>query len=156
MVHLAFEKGQVDAAVTFDPYRTQLPRSGGQTLFDSTRIPGEIVDLIAVRKSVLDERPRALLAGWFAAVDFMLADPKDAARRMGIRQQTSAGQLLEAQRGLQVPTREENLAMLGGPAPALAASGRRLMSLMIEAKLLRASVDIERLLAPEPLAALPP
>jgi len=41
----AFEKGQVDAAVTFDPYRAQLLAAGAKTLFDSTQIPGEIVDL---------------------------------------------------------------------------------------------------------------
>ena len=35
----AFEKGQVDGAVTFDPYRTQFLRAGATTLFDSTRIP---------------------------------------------------------------------------------------------------------------------
>ena len=154
----AFEKGQVDAAVTFDPYRTKLLRAGGQTLFDSTGIPGEIVDLVAVRKGMLDERPSsvaALLGGWFGAVDFMRADPIDAARRMGIRQQTNAEQFLEAQRGLHVPTRDENMAMLGGATPALAASGRRLMTLMLEAKLLRAGVDIESLLAPGPLRQLP-
>ena len=49
----AFEKGQIDGAVTFDPYRVQLLRSGATTLFDSTQIPGEIVDLVAVRASVL-------------------------------------------------------------------------------------------------------
>jgi len=43
----AFEKGQVDGAVTFDPYRAQLLRAGAKTLFDSTQIPGEIVDLLA-------------------------------------------------------------------------------------------------------------
>ena len=36
----AFEKGQVDGAVTFDPYRTQLLKAGASTLFDSTQIPG--------------------------------------------------------------------------------------------------------------------
>lgn len=155
----AFEKGLVDAAVTFDPYRTQLLRAGGQTLFDSTRIPGEIVDLIAVRKGVLDQRPQAvtaLLTGWFGAVDFMKVEPKEAARRMGIRQQTSAEQFLEAQRGLHVPSRAENLAMLGGDNPTLVATGKRLMALMVEARLLRANVDIASLLAPGPLNGLPP
>lgn len=155
----AFQKGLIDAAVTFDPYRTQLMRAGGRTLFDSTSIPGEIVDLIAVRKSVLAERApavAALLTGWFGAIDFMHADPREAARRMGIRQQTSAEQFLEAQRGLHVPSRAENLAMLGGDPPALAASGRRLMTLMLESRLLRAPVDIESLFAPAPLANLPP
>ena len=153
----AFEKGLVDAAVTFDPYRAQFLKAGATILFDSTQIPGEIVDLIAVRESVLDKRPeaiQALLNGWFAAVDYMQGDPKDAARRMGIRQQTSGEQFLEAQRGLHVPSRAENLKMLGGDKPELAVTGRQLMTLMIEAKLLRSTVEIERVLAPGPLAGL--
>jgi NitT/TauT family transport system substrate-binding protein len=154
----AFEKGQVDGAVTFDPYRAQFLRAGAKTLFDSTQIPGEIVDLLAVNASVFDKEPKAiqaLLAGWFDAIDYMKRDPKDAARRMGIRQQTSGEQFLEAQKGLHVPSRDENLKMLSGAAPELAVAGRRLMTLMVDAKLLRADLDIESLLAPAPLANLP-
>ena len=154
----AFEKGEVDGAVTFDPYRAQLLAAGATTLFDSTRIPGEIVDLLAVRASVLERQPGAvssLLAGWFAAFDYMKREPVDAAQRMGIRQQTSGEQFLEAQKGLHIPTREENLAMLGGPTPGLVVAGRRLMGLMVDAKLLRAGVDIESVLAPQPLMNLP-
>ena len=153
----AFQKGQVDAAVTFDPYRAQFLQAGATTLFDSTQIPGEIVDLLAVRASAFDRHPthiQALLAGWFDAIDYMQKDPRDAARRMGIRQQTSGEQFLEAQRGLHVPSREENLRMLGGATPGLAVTGRRLMALMVDAKLLRSEVEIERVLAPGPLAKL--
>ena len=153
----AFEKGQVDGAVTFDPYRAQFLQAGAKTLFDSTQIPGEIVDLLAVRASAIQEKPksiRALLTGWFDAIDYMKRDPKDAARRMGVRQQTSAEQFLEAEKGLSWPSLEENLRMLGGQAPELVVAGRRLMTLMLEAKLLRAKLDIESLLAPGPLAEL--
>jgi NitT/TauT family transport system substrate-binding protein len=153
----AFEKGQVDAAVTFDPYRVQFLAAGAKTLFDSTQIPGEIVDLLAVRASVIDKQPnavQALLRGWFDAIDYMQRDPKDAARRMGIRQQTSGEQFLAAQQGLRVPSRDENLRMLGGGSPELAVTGRRLMTLMVDAKLLRSSIDIERVFAPGPLANL--
>lgn len=154
----AFEKGQVDGAVTFDPYRTQFLQAGARTLFNSAQIPGEIVDLLAVRASAIDKEPKALqvlLAGWFEAIDYMNRNPKDAARQMGIRQQTSAEQFLEAQKGLHVPSRDENLRMLGGTTPELAVTGRRLMSLMVESKLLRAQLDIEGLLAPGPLTDLP-
>ena len=154
----AFEKGQVDAAVTFDPYRAQFLKAGGKTLFDSTQIPGEIVDLLAVRASVIEKQPnavRALLTGWFGALDYMKSDPRDAARRMGIRQQTSGEQFLEALGGLHIPTRDENLKMLGGPSPELAVTGRRLMSLMVDAKLLKSEVPIESVLAPGPLTDLP-
>ena len=153
----AFEKGQVDAAVTFDPYRAQFLRAGAATLFDSTQIPGEIVDLLAVRSSVIEKRPdavRALLAGWFDAIDYMKRDPKDAARRMGIRQQTSGEQFQQALQGLRIPSRDENLKMLGGATPELTVTGRRLMTLMVEAKLLRSELDLEGLLAPQPLTDL--
>jgi hypothetical protein len=46
--------------------------------------------------------------------------------------------------------------MLGGAKPELAVTGRRLMALMLEAKLLRAPLEIESVLAPAPLANLPP
>jgi NitT/TauT family transport system substrate-binding protein len=153
----AFEKGQVDAAVTFDPYRAQLLSAGARTLFDSTQIPGEIVDLLAVRASALEQHSKAiqvLLAGWFGALDYLKVQPEDAARRMGVRQQTTGAQFLAAQKGLHIPSREENLRMLGGATPELATTGRRLMGLMVDAKLLRTGVDIERVLAPKPLADL--
>ena len=154
----AFGKGQVDGAVTFDPYTAKFLKAGGKTLFDSTQIPGEIVDLVAVRASVIEKRPKAvqaLLAGWFGAIDYIAQDPKDAARRMGIRLQTSGEQFLESQKGLHIPTRDENLRMLGGTSPELAVSGRKLMALMLDAKLLRASVNIGEILAPGPLESLP-
>ena len=153
----AFEKGQVDGAVTFDPYRAQFLKSGAATLFDSTRIPGEIVDLLAVRASVIEKRPKALqalLAGWFDALDYMKREPMEAAGRMGIRQQTTGEQFLEAQKGLHIPNREENLRMLGGTAPELAVTGRRLMTLMLDAKLLRGELNIGEVLAPGPLERL--
>jgi len=155
----AFEKGQVDAAVTFDPYRTQMLKHGATTLFDSTRIPGEIVDLIAVRQSVLDRNPKttqALLSGWFKAIDYLQRDPTDAARRMGIRQQTTGEQYLAGLRGLHIPSREENLKMIGGGSPELVPTGRRLMDLMLESRLLPAPLKIEDVLAPAPLESLPP
>jgi NitT/TauT family transport system substrate-binding protein len=155
----AFVKGEVDAAVTFDPYRDQLLRAGAKALFDSTQIPGEIVDLVAVRAMVLETQPKAvqtLLSGWLAAIDYLGREPQDAARRMGIRQQTTGEQFLKALQGLRIPSREENLKLLGGPNPQLVVSGRRLMDLMLESKLLKAKLDIESVLAPAPLANLPP
>jgi len=165
MVHLesnehpaAFEQGQVDGAVTFDPFRTQMLRAGAQTLFDSSQIPGEIVDLLAIRASVLEKNPRAvqtLLTGWFKALDYLEREPKDAAARMAVREQITGEQFLQALHGLRIPSRTDNLNMLAGATPGLVVSGRQLMTLMVEAKLLRSTLAIEGLLAPEPLQTLP-
>lgn len=153
----AFEQGRVDAAVTFDPFRSQILRGGATTLFDSTQIPGEIVDLLVVRGSVLErepERVRAMISGWFEAIDYLARDPRDAASRMSVRQQTSGEHFLQTLQGLRFPSREENLRMLDGAEPQLAVAGRRLMKLMQEAKLLKRSVEIEALLAPQPLRSM--
>jgi len=153
----AFEKGQVDGAVTFDPYRAQFLQAGAKVLFDSTQIPGEIVDLLAVRATVFEKQPKAmqaLLTGWFDAIDYMKSEPKDAAHRMGIRQQTSGEEFLQALEGLRIPSRDENLRMLGGATPELAVTGRRLMTLMVDSKLLRTGLEIEDVLAPAPLTDL--
>jgi NitT/TauT family transport system substrate-binding protein len=155
----AFEQGKVDAAVTFDPFRGQLLSAGGHTLFDSTQIPGEIVDLLAVRDTVLEKNPQAvqaLLAGWFKALDYLQREPTDAAARMAVRQQITGEQFLQALQGLHIPSRAENLTMLAGTTPSLVGSGHQLMALMVEAKLLRNTLEIERLLAPGPLQKLPP
>jgi NitT/TauT family transport system substrate-binding protein len=154
----AFEQGQVDGAVTFDPFRTQLLGAGAHTLFDSSQMPGEIVDLVAVRASVLEKNPRAvqtLLTGWFKALDHLERDPRNAAARMAVREQITGEQFLQALQGLRIPSRADNLKMLAGATPGLVVSGRQLMTLMTEAKLLRGTLEIEELLAPGPLQNLP-
>ena len=154
----AFEQGQVDGAVTFDPYRTQLLGAGARALFDSSQIPGEIVDLLAVRASALEKNPhglRTLLTGWFKALDYLAREPQDAAARMAVREQITGAQFLQALKGLHIPSRAENLKMLAGTPPGLVVSGRQLMTLMVEAKLLRSTLEIENLLAPGPLEKLP-
>jgi NitT/TauT family transport system substrate-binding protein len=155
----AYQKGVVDGAVTFDPYRAAFLHADAPTLFDSTRIPGEIVDVLAVRAGFAERQPRAvdaLLGGWFAALDYIAREPADAARRMAIRQQTTGEQFLQALRGIQIPSREENLAMLGGTSPGLVTTGQHLMTLMVDARLLPAPVDIRSILAPAPLQHLQP
>jgi NitT/TauT family transport system substrate-binding protein len=155
----AFEQGQVDGAVTFDPYRTQLLAAGAHTLFDSSQIPGEIVDLLAVRASALEKNPRAvqtLLTGWFKALDYLEREPTDAAARMAVREQITGEQFQQALKGLHIPSRADNLKMLAGATPGLVVSGHQLMTLMVEAKLLHSTLVIENLLAPGPLQKLPP
>jgi NitT/TauT family transport system substrate-binding protein len=97
-----------------------------------------------------------MLAGWFKALDYLERNPKDAATRMAVREQTTGDQFLQALRGLRIPSRADNLKMLAGEKPSLAVSGRQLMNLMLDAKLLHRKPEIDALLAPGPLQKLPP
>jgi len=99
---------------------------------------------------------QALLTAWFKALDYLEREPKDAAARMAAREQITGEQFLQALKGLHIPSRAENMTMLAGTTPSLVVSGRQLMTLMVDAKLLRNRLDIEALLAPGPLQKLPP
>jgi NitT/TauT family transport system substrate-binding protein len=73
---------------------------------------------------------------------------------MGVRQQITGEQFLDSLRGLHIPSRAENLRMLGGMKPELAVTGRRLLALMLESKLLAKNIEIEQILAPGPLESM--
>jgi NitT/TauT family transport system substrate-binding protein len=116
----AFRRGEVDAAVTLEPVRSELLVAGASLLFDSTAIPGEVVDVLVVRAAYLEGNPkvvRELLDGWFRAVDYLTHQPQDAAARMAVHQQISGEQFLKSLDGLQIPSRAENLKMLGVKPP---------------------------------------
>ncbi len=135
----AFLENKVDAVVTFDPVRTRLLSRGAVQLFDSSQIPGEVVDVLVVRRDVLEQQPAAvkrLLHDWFRALAYLKANPNDAAERMARREGLSTPEFLAAWQLLQVPDLSENRRLLAGPQAALHEPLRRLESVMREQKLL--------------------
>ncbi len=53
----SFERGEVDAVATYEPFRSQLLGYGAVELFSSTAIPGEIGDVLVVRRDYLEAHP---------------------------------------------------------------------------------------------------
>jgi NitT/TauT family transport system substrate-binding protein len=48
-------------------------------LFDSRQIPGEVLDILAMRESAVTKQPdtaKALTIGWFRALDYLHKYPK--------------------------------------------------------------------------------
>jgi len=79
---LAFESGQVDAAVSFDPYRTQLLKMGKREIFNSREMPNEIVDVLVVRRDYSQQHPQTvqkLVDGWFRALNYQRQNPRESA-----------------------------------------------------------------------------
>jgi NitT/TauT family transport system substrate-binding protein len=80
---LAFERGEVDAAVTWHPW---LARTGlmthGVVLTDSSKQPGLLVEMVVARGDVLDERRKefqALYRAWLRAIAWAKKNPNDSA-----------------------------------------------------------------------------
>jgi NitT/TauT family transport system substrate-binding protein len=136
----AFRSGSIDAVVTFDPIRSQLVQAGAVTLFDSRQLPGEIVDVLAVDASLLDQRLedlQGLAQGWFRAVTYLKDNPEDALQRMAPRQGMSPEELRQALELLHIPPASENYALLNTRRNrSLGPTLGRLARLMVDRQLL--------------------
>jgi len=114
--HLAaFSAGKVDAVVTFEPYRTKLLKQGGRVLFDSSEIPGEVVDYLVTRESVLRERGdtlKAILKGWFQARERLMTEGEEVARLVASREGITPADYLKSLDLLEIPSAEKNRQML--------------------------------------------
>lgn len=158
----ALADGRVSAVVTHEPTRTQLVRAGARTLFDSRRIPGEMVDVLVARRALVDARPevlRSLADAWFRARDYLYAEPADAARRVASREAVTPDQFLQSLRGLRLPDAAENRRLLSSQDSALHRVTRQLEAVMHRARLLPAGAhglamfDASVLPEPDPASA---
>lgn len=138
----------VDALVTFEPVRTQLIKMGARILFDSSQIPGRIVDVLVVQASILNTHAnslRQLLAGYFKARDYLEVHPQDAAKRMSPRQQLDPSEILAAYAGLRLPSLAQNHLLLNGDPAPLDKTAGQLTQLMLEKYVLSKSIKFNRL-----------
>lgn len=141
----AYQQDKIDAVITMEPYKTRLAQAGAQVLFDSSRIPDEIFDLIVVREDIYKTRRAELCQlarQWFRTLDYVQANPEDATRRMSKRMGVDMATFREAMDGLKVPSRLENRRLLGGKASALLIPARRLTEIMQRAHMITVPVDV--------------
>lgn len=153
----AFSSKQIDAVVTFEPVRSKLLRQGANELFDSSRIPGEIVDVLVVRESYLQQHPdivEAVLKGWFQALDYQASSPQRSAAIMAQREGLSVEDFTASLSLLQVPTLDGNLEQLYGPEALLKNTAGRLQHVMIEHKLQEKSIELDSLFHPDIVKAI--
>jgi NitT/TauT family transport system substrate-binding protein len=76
----AFMSGGVDAAVVWNPWISQIEKSGkGTPLFTSAQMPGLIPDLLVAQARALQTRRRdfvGMIRAWFDAVEFIRTQPE--------------------------------------------------------------------------------
>lgn len=134
-----FQSGTVDAVVTAEPWATQLEAQGARRIFDSARIPGRIVDVLAVHANALQPQAdaiRTLVAAHFQARSFFLAQPQEASSLMAARLLAPAAEVPAAYRGLHLPDVADNRRLLG-PEGTVLQSAMELQRVMMEAGTMR-------------------
>ena len=155
--HLAaWRDKKVDALVTFEPVRTELMQQGAVDVFNSSQVPGRIVDVLVVRASLIAQHRNALkklISGHFSALNVLATRPQEAATRMAPRLAIEPTLVLKQFGLLKLPDLKQNQAWLGGSAPTISATARALSDLMLQDHLLHRSVDVSGLAEPALLPA---
>jgi NitT/TauT family transport system substrate-binding protein len=119
----ALRRGEIDAGETWEPYLSSLPRDSFPELFSTRETPGLIIQCVAFRNRIIDERRddvRTLIAALVTEGNALVREPellrKTAAAALGRDVQS-----MPAVRGLRWLSLQENRRLLGadGQVPRL-------------------------------------
>ncbi|MFN7138007.1 MAG: ABC transporter substrate-binding protein [Limisphaerales bacterium] len=140
----AYFNREVDAVVAYEPFVSRLQEAGAHTLFDSSQMPGEIVDVLVAREETLQTHRRALtnlLTGWFRAANQFRAKNPDALQIAAHRENVDYETFLKSLGNLEILTLERNLALFDPSNGAMANTVRKLGASMKKYKLLGKMID---------------
>ena len=141
----ALDRGLVDAVVTYEPVRTQLRSAGARQIFDSTLIPGEIVDVLVVRSSYLTASPdnaRLLVEAYYRAQRYAREHSDDFVRVAAAHESETPQQFRQSMTLLRVPNAQERSALLAGAPAPLQKQAQSLADVMFQGKLLLRPVNV--------------
>ena len=117
-------RGEIDAMASYPPYATRLTAIPGvRKVYDSSAIPGEIADVLAVTGQLLERRPedvRRILRASQRALDYLRVRPGEAIAMMARREHMAPEEFAAALAdGIRLVGREEQ-AQFFGPGGKLA------------------------------------
>lgn len=143
----AFVNRQVDAVVTFEPVRSRLLENGGQVLFDSSQIPGEIVDVLIVRADRLPQfggQVEYLQNVWFEVIAQIKKSPQLHLADLNSRLRLEEKDARAAFSAIRFPDRTDNQRMLSASGKNnLLQLSREMTKLMHEHRLIQARVNTD-------------
>lgn len=109
------KQNNIDAVITFEPVTTLLENDNFKTIFDSSQIPGKIIDVLVTREEHLKSHEgtiRGIIDGYFRTLDFIDKDKGQALSIMSERLGISREELKHSLTKLRIPDREKNLKTL--------------------------------------------
>lgn len=140
----AYQTGKVDAVVTYEPIRSHLLAANASQLFDSSQIPGEIVDVLVIHNDLFKHRElvlQSLIKGWFKARQYAEQHPQEAAAKVAPLQNLTPEQYLQTLKGVRFYDLSQNQQALSGADPTLSDVTKRLSEIMQQQNLLKQPLD---------------
>ena len=112
-----FKGGEIDAAVTWEPYLTEAGSSPGSKVLVSTKeAEGLIVDIIVASDEVIAKRPDAvqkMVDGWIKAVEYQKMYPEESNKIMADAMEISLEEFEDMLTGIKFADLDENKAYFG-------------------------------------------
>jgi NitT/TauT family transport system substrate-binding protein len=145
----AFVAGQFDAAVTYEPYLSQIRANpkAGRILATTVEYP-VVVDTLAFPPDFIRQHPnvvRAVVNGFFDALELMAREPAKSHEIMGARVNQTADKFVESAKYLQWLDRKANQDYLVRQLPELLA---QVAEIQLEAGVIRQIPDLQSLVDP--------
>lgn len=153
-----YRDGDLDAVVTFEPFKTQLLKLGAVNIFDSRRIPNEIIDVLVTRRDFAEANPKALQAvtrGWLAAAKLMNEQSPDAIRETASRLSITEQELRKAMQELEIQLLSDNQAMLSGKDAQIAQASLKLLPVLEKRNMIKFAFQPDEIITPEFLPDAP-
>lgn len=138
-------QGKADAFITFEPFKTALAKQGAHVIFDSSRIPNEIFDLMVVHEDVYLQRREEVCdvaRQWYRTLDYMKRSPDAAVASISKRLGISPSDYPAMVDGIKTPSLQENLRLLGGDKPGILPPAKMLNDVMLREGQLKFRVDV--------------
>ena len=149
----AWQQGKIDAAITYEPAASQIMELGANRLFDSSQVPDIIVDVLAIRSTVLDHAHetavRHLVSAHLKGLKYLNTSVDDAAYQLAPRFKLPPEKVMSTFKGLVLPDTANNIRLLAATRPALQASAKVIADTLLKAGILHRPADLDGLLRPE-------
>ena len=145
----AFRAHKVDALVTSEPVRTRLLDAGAQVLFDSSRVPGKILDVLVTRDDDMGRYHHEmveLVRGWQRALEYLRSQPDKAMQIMGRHEHIDAVQFGRAMQGIELLGMQRNSELLLSEPPEVGAGVEAVQRFLLERGLINMGADTSTLL----------
>ncbi len=144
----AYQQEDVAAVVTFEPVKSRLENLGARVLFDSSQIPGRIVDVLVIRKNSLNQKLHyleQLIHGYYKARALLNEKSPEIRALLAKRMRLPSEAVFSAFDGLQLPDRDQTVKSLKSCQEHLQKTAESLMELMSERHLIERTVTMKPL-----------
>ncbi len=150
----AFIDGVVQVMVSWDPFISRAAKNGeGYVIFSSSEIPGEIVDTLSARPSLIKSRPNAVEAvvrAWYRTMDWIKDNPEEAVSMLAKFEKLSIQEMKKTLEGIQPLHLKENQKAFGekGKPGPLFANTEAFQKFLLEYRVLKKKNPISDILNP--------